>query len=263
MNEGEASLSRAGHLVAAALIVLHILVMFSGFTILADVFQFPDILRAPADERFVLFRENQHIIQPTYWALTMTGFTQILISVLLFHAAGEKRSALLTMALVFGALTGIAQAMGFGRWVILIPYLIEQAEAAGGAAGTSALIEGAFNHYAGMLVGEHLANICWLFWLVCLNLALLRLTNLDRVLCWFGLALSPLLAILAGEQIGLSGPILEPITDIGFPLFAVWHFGLAWSLILRRPDGVYRPLGWLFWLFAILAAGAMIAPMFF
>lgn len=216
----------------AILLTVHIVAMFAGFMVLGPAFEFPDVLRYPAAERFRIFSENQAIIQPVYWVLTMTGITQILVSVLLIHSARGQHTAASTLALIFGTLAGFCQALGFGRWVILIPYFVTEASNPGHA-GTAALLEGAFNHYSGMLVGEHLANICWGIWLAAISITLLRNTDLSRGLCWFGIGLSPLLILLAGEQIGVSGDILDPLVDFGFPLLAVWHLLLAVQLFRR------------------------------
>lgn len=243
----------------AAILVLHIAAMFGGFMVLGAVFDFPEVLRYPATERFALFSRNQAIIQPTYWLLTMTGFSQILISVLLYQAVRAHHRAAATLSLIFGAFAGLCQALGFGRWVILIPYLVAQAEISG-QAGMAALLEGAFNHYAGMLVGEHLANICWGIWLACISLCFLRATSLDRRLAWSGLVMSPLLLLLAGEQIGVSGDVLDPLVDFGFPLLGVWHILLAAQLWQRRGAVAFAPLGTGTLVGGLALAMAMIAP---
>lgn len=226
----------------AAVLILHISAMFAGFMILGPAFEFPEVLRYPTAERFAIFAENRHIIQPTYWVLTMTGISQILISVLLFHLLPRQDNPAGTLSLIFGTLAGFCQALGFGRWVILIPYLVTEAATADNAVNT-ALLEGAFNHYAGMLVGEHLANICWGIWLAAINISLLNASNQSRGLFWFGLALAPLLWLLAGEQVGVSGEILGPLVDFGFPLLAVWHILLAVQLLRRRNREGFPPAG--------------------
>lgn len=67
--------------------MLHFVAMFAGFAMLGAAFEFPEVLRYQAPERFAIFAENEAVIRPTCWVSTMTGNTQILISVLLYHAA--------------------------------------------------------------------------------------------------------------------------------------------------------------------------------
>ncbi|MBX3494530.1 MAG: hypothetical protein KF899_16300, partial [Parvibaculum sp.] len=61
----------------ALMLAGHIVLLFSGFTILAAVFDFPEVLRLPAGERLALFQDGQSVIMPTYWMLAMTGITQV------------------------------------------------------------------------------------------------------------------------------------------------------------------------------------------
>lgn len=227
--------------------------------VLGSTFEFPDVLRYPASERFEIFSENQSVIRPTYWVLTMTGISQILISILLYQVSRAQSQTAATMALVFGTLAGFCQAMGFGRWVILIPYLVAQASNPEHA-HIAAMQEGAFNHYAGMLVGEHLANICWGVWLTSTCVTFLNTTNLDRYLAWFGIGLAPLLFLLAGEQIGVSGGVLDPLVDFGFPFFAVWHILLAVQLWRRNGTVAFYPMAPATWITGGALAIGMIVP---
>lgn len=229
----------------AFLLAGHILLLFAGFTILAAAFEFPDVLRLPAAERLALFQAGRTLIVPTYWMLAMTGITQVLLSVLLYRTLGAAGTAGL-LALVFGVLTGFGQAMGFGRWAILVPWLAERmADPVTTEAGREAiaLIEGAFNRYAGMLIGEHLSNICWGFWLFFTGLAVRRGGLLDERIGRAMMVLSPLMWVLAAEQLGFEGPVLSLLTDFGFPLLALIHFGLAWQILRRPQGGAAAPLG--------------------
>jgi hypothetical protein len=243
----------------AVVLILHIVAMFAGFAVLGAVFEFPEVLRYPAPERFAIFAENEAIIRPTYWVLTMTGITQILISVLLYHVVRAQSQTAATLSLIFGTLAGFCQALGFGRWVILIPYFVTET-AFPEKAQMAAMLEGAFNHYAGMLVGEHLANICWGVWLASICVVFLRGTNISRALAGFGLALSPLLFLLAGEQIGVSGDVLDPLVDFGFPLLAVWHILLAVQLWHRNGAEEFAGMGRAAWVSGGALAAALIAP---
>lgn len=230
----------------AALLTAHVLALFAGFTILAEVFSFPEVLRLPAEARLAQFSAAAHIIIPTYWMLAMTGFSQILIAVLVGQSFSAEVRTLAMLSLIFGVLTGFGQALGFGRWAILVPWLAERmADPATSAAGREmlSLIEGSFNRYAGMLVGEHLSNIAWGFWLSFTGLAILKSNLFDRRLGFAMLLLGPVLWVLASEQLGYSSPVLGLLTDFGFPLLALIHFGLAWQFIRRKGEDKAPDLG--------------------
>tara|TARA_R110000868_G_scaffold27716_2_gene104846 strand:- start:1065 stop:1886 length:822 start_codon:yes stop_codon:yes gene_type:complete len=260
--------SRLGDRLTAFILIAHIAAMFAGFTLLADVFQFPDVLRYPAAERLALFRAHQSEIVPVYWMLAMTGFSQVLISVLLTPrlvegGLGANGRDAARLALVFGVVAGFGQAMGYGRWAILVPWLAEQmADPTLSDAGREAvgLIEGAFNRYAGMLVGEHLSNIAWGFWLFFTGVAARQGGMFDRRVGTAMMMLSPLFALLAAEQMGFEGEILGVLTDFGFPVLALLHFALAAQLLRRKAGAAARPLGWLAAIVGVGLYAAMVWP---
>ena len=255
--------SRLGDRLTAFILVAHIAAMFTGFTLLADVFEFPDVLRYPAAERLALFRAPQREIVPISWMLAMTGFSQVLIAVLLTPRLGAAGRDAARLALVFGVIAGFGQAMGFGRWAILVPWLAEQmADPALSDAGREAigLIEGAFNRYAGMLVGEHLSNIAWGFWLFFTGVAVRQGGLFDRRVGGAMMWLSPLFGLLAAEQLGFKGAILGVLTDFGFPVLALLHFAMAAQLLRREAGKAARPLGWMSAVIGLVLYAAMVWP---
>ncbi len=257
--------TRIVYLTAALFLVLHIVLLFGGFTLLAIEFQFPDVLRLPTEERLALFRDNQPVIVATYWGLTMSGFTQVFAAVFLSLALRPYRGGLVTLVLIFGTITGIGQAMGFGRWAILMPYLAERKAdptISEGAKEMIGLIEGSFNRYAGMLVGEHLSNISMGFWLFFTGLAVRKSGVLDARLGTMAVLVSPLLFVLAAEQMGYAESTLSHITNYGLPLLAILHFGLAWQLVRRRGLTPAPQLGLGFAAVATILYAAMAAPAF-
>lgn len=255
--------NQVGHRLTALVLVVHIVAMFAGFTLLADVFEFPDVLRYPAAERLALFHAHQDQIVPIYWMLAMTGFSQVFISLMLGARTGAQGSDAARLAVMFGVIAGFGQAMGFGRWPIVIPWLAGQmVDPALSDAGheTIALIEGTLNRYAGMLVGEHLANIAWGFWMFFTGIAIRQGGLLDRRIGTVMVVLSPLFAVLASEQLGFDAEILSILTDFGFPLLALIHFGLAAQLLRRKGDEAMKPLGWVSAVVGVALYSAMIWP---
>ncbi len=231
---------------AAALIIVHILALIVGFGVLGAVFEFPEVLRLSTADRLALYRANQGIIQPTYWILAMTGFTQVAMAVLLCRSFARTTSPLLQLALVFGVLCGLLQMAGFIRWAILIPYLAElMVDADAQTAATLAIIEGVFNRYAGMALGEHAANICLGVWTFGVGFAMRSSKQFDRRLASWGMVLGVAAAVLALEQLGIWPDLLGIVLDFVFPLWAVWLFVVAASLLRTDPKTGEGPaLGW-------------------
>src|SRR5690606_14537856 len=89
----------------------------------------------------------------------------------------------------------------------------------------------------------------------------IRQTGLvDRRIGTAMVVLSPLMWILAAEQLGFEGPLLGLLTDFGFPLLALIHFALAWQLLLRPQDAAARPLGIPAAAMGLLLYAAMVWP---
>ena len=104
---------RNDYVVTAVLLLVHVALLVIGFEVLAAVFQFPEILREPAEVRFQLFADNRGIIIPTYYLLALTGVTQIALSVLLGQVLDDNRTSLVSLTVV-GAPIGIPlAALGF------------------------------------------------------------------------------------------------------------------------------------------------------
>jgi hypothetical protein len=265
MSEGRLERGPAAEYRATALVIFaHVLILVVGFSILAAVFELPEILRQPSTDRLALYRRGRSLIQPTYWALAMSGLTQVAIAVLLHRSFRERDRTVLALALVFGVLAGILQTTGFIRWAILIPYLAEQMAAASPAqVEILALIEGAFNRYAGMALGEHTANVCLGLCTFLVGFAVRRDRLFDRRMGTFGMVLGVVAAGLALEQLGVAPALFEVVMDFGFPAWAVWLVVLAVSLLRTDANtGEGPPLGrgtaaWVTVLYVLLVLPAM------
>jgi hypothetical protein len=242
--------------IASALTLVHVGLLSAGFLILAEQFSFPEILRASAQERLALFRENQSVIVAAYYMMGLTGITQIALAVVFHQCFARSGSTLLVAALVAGVLGGAFQAMGFMRWPIAVPYLAEQMAAAPSddVRNVIALIEGLLNRYAGMVVGEHLGFLGQGFWTVFISSAMFRTPLFAWPYGAVGMVLG--FAILAGalEQLG---PPFEAIGLLSVPASAAW---LGWllmcgvSLARTQADGVGPK-------FFVVSAFAMIVVM--
>lgn len=243
-----------------AVAIVHAALLSAGFLILADQFDFPDILRASAVARLSLFAQNQDLIVPAYYLMGLSGLTQIALAVLA-HRMAPQTSTLLLAALVAGILGGAFQAMGFWRWPIAIPYLAEQMAAARTeeARAVVTLLEGLLNRYAGMVVGEHLGFWGQGLWTILLSAAMLGGRLGARTLGLAGLPLGALILVGAAEQLG--GPF-EAIGQFSTPTTAAW---LGWIIVLGATlartgaDGAGPRFGVLSLLALISLMGAFLA----
>jgi len=216
--------------------VLHIIVLSVCFLILMRIFEFPAILRMSSTDRLTLFVHSEWVIRLIYYLLTLTGFSQIAVSVLLYDAF-DKHNTLLKLATVFGMLAGVFQAMGFVRWVVLIPFLgdaLQSMESNVSPQNTVLLIEGTLNRYAGMAVGEHLGFMAQALWVVMLGGFLLHVKN-NALLGWSGIAIGLLTIPVSIEALG------DPFADLSIlvsPVITAWSVWLVWLAVhlSRQPD---------------------------
>lgn len=223
---------------AAAAILAHVLLVYAAFTVLALVFDFPEVLRRPATERLDLFQRVQGVVRPAYWILTLTGFTQVLLAVCLHQVFRDRGRTLVLLGLVFGVVAGVLQALGFVRWVVLTPYLaraLTDPAVPDVTRQAIALVEGSFNRYAGMAVGEHAATLALSLWTLCLALTMRRDPLFDPRLGAAGLGLAPLALFIALEPVGVAPRLLGPLAGLAFPAWVVWLVVIAASLWRAEP----------------------------
>jgi hypothetical protein len=252
---------------AAVAILAHVLLMYAAFTVLAVIFDFPDVLRRPAAERLDLFQQVQRVVQPAYWVLTLTGFTQIAVAVLLDRTFRDRERPVVILGMVFGVVAGAFQTLGFVRWVVLTPYLARASTDPSLVDVTReaiALVEGSFNRYAGMAVGEHAATLALCLWTLCVALAMRRDPLFDPRLGLIGLTLAPLALLVALEPLGMLPQSLGPMVGVALPAWVVWLVVTAASLWRADPEtGVghrltWRTASWAGPLFVLLAAPMLV-----
>jgi len=219
----------------ATLIVSQVLVSVVAFLVLMIVFQFPDILRESSAVRLDLFVKNQGVIIPTYYLLALTGIMNTMIAALIFYLF-EKKSAILVLALVFGVLTGIFQAIGFIRWSFLIPYL---ANLQTSSSELTPILEGAFNRYAGMAIGENLGFVMQGLWTICLSLAFAQNKYVSNTLSKYGMGIGVLTVLMAFETFGGSLSILGELVNPVEAAWYIWLIFVAISIYKKAEDSNY------------------------
>jgi hypothetical protein len=140
--------------------------------------------------------------------------------------------------------TGLLQVMGFIRWPVLIPWLVESWQA-GMPLEQVAFLEGAFNRYVGMASGEHVGFLCQAIWTTLLGISMLGRRLFDRSLGWVGIGIGVASFPMAMEP--LQGPFAAfDVTTV--PVNAalyLWLVLLAISLLRTpAPEGRGIRIGW-------------------
>ncbi len=254
MTDASLAGARRAFLITA---LLHFALLTGGFFTLAPLFGFPDILRAPSVERMAAFRAHEAPIVAAYYAMALSGITQIALAVLGHRALLVRDSTLALGALIAGVLGGAWQAMGFIRWAVTVPYLAAaMADASAESANTIALMEGLLNRYAGMAIGEHLGFVGQGMWTLLFGAAAFNSRTLPRTLSVIGWVFGVAFLAASLEQLGVSA-----LGQITTPLTAAW-FGwiIMVGVSLARARGEERaPFGVVSGLAFLVIAGGLAA----
>lgn len=221
--EGGIMVTTANYRTTAITILIHTLILGIGFNLLGVVFEFPDILRQSADYRLTLFIENSRTIIPIYYLLSLTGFTQIILSVLVHCSFGSNNSSLLMLATVFGILTGVFQVLGFIRWPIVVPFFAE-AMNSNVPMATIDFVEGMLNRYAGMSIGEHLGFICQAVWTTLVGVMMIKHKLFSHRIGWAAVIIGVLSFPMSLEPLGGFFTIFSELT---WPVNAAWNIWLV------------------------------------
>jgi hypothetical protein len=255
--------SKSNYRITAITIFIHIFILSVCFNMLVGVFEFPEILRATAEYRLTLFMENSHIVVPLYYFLALTGFTQIILSIMLHQSFDDQKSSLVLMTTTFGVLTGIFQVLGFIRWPIVVPYFAE-AMNNNVSMETIAFVEGMLNRYAGMAVGEHLGFFAQAAWTTMLGYVMLQHKLFDRSLGWTGVLIGLFTFPMSLEPLGGAFTIFGELTWPVNGALYIWLVIVGISLLrtnVETREGM--KVGWKTATVSTLIWALLVVPSFF
>jgi hypothetical protein len=207
-------------------------------TVLSMTFDWPDILRQPADVVLPAFAAGGSSLVWTWLAVAWT-YAILAVPILLLPAALNRRAdAALRVATYIGATSVLLALIGFLRWVFVVPPLADSYVA--GDAGTRTAVAAAWtaqHQYGGALLGEHLGQVLVIAWSVTVSILILRTRALPRWVGLLGLVASGMYLLNQGDILATAIPGF-PVWDLGgllgSYLWAVWLLALGGTL-LRRP----------------------------
>jgi hypothetical protein len=229
---------RATRRAASAFLVVVPLGFSICFSLLQQLFDYPNILRQPAPDVLTQFAAGGPTLVAVWYALTLTALAFVPLVVLVQRVISERSaSPLISLAAAFGVTAGLVQTLGFVRWPFLVPFLAQSylaPEASEAQRTSAALVFDAFNHYAGAGAGEHLGYLTTAVWTLLTAVVMVRTGLLPR---WLG--------ILGGVLgVGIAAGLLEPagwqpsgsINAMSYLLWAVWLVVLGVILLRGRPS---------------------------
>jgi hypothetical protein len=199
-------------------------------TVLSSTFDWPDILREPADVVLPAFVAGGTSLVWTWFATAWTYAVLMVPILLLPTVLGRRNDPVLRAATYAGATSVVLSLIGFLRWVFVVPPLAESYVA--GDERTRVAVDAAWtaqHQFGGALLGEHLGQILVIAWSVTLSVIILHSRVLPRWLGVTGLVVSAVYLLNQGDILATAVP--------GFP---VWNLA-----------GLLGSTGWGLWVAAL------------
>jgi hypothetical protein len=214
-------------------------------TALSSTFDWPDILREPAE---VVLPEFVAGGTGLVWTWFATAWTYAILAVpilLLPTVLARRADPALRVATYAGATSVVLALVGFLRWVFVVPPLADSYVT--GDATTRAAVEAAWtaqHQFGGALLGEHLGQLLAIGWSVTLSVIILRSRVLPRWLGAAGLVVSAIYLLNQGDVLATAVPGF-PVWDLagllGSTGWGLWVAALG-VVLLRAPRPTGPPL---------------------
>ncbi|MBC7923720.1 MAG: DUF4386 domain-containing protein [Ferruginibacter sp.] len=213
------------------------LLLITCFELLRQTFNYPDVLRENTGSILEKIAQAGTPGQLMWYGMTL-GSVGILFGVLLLHyclvSFGVRYRVLITG---LGLLAGLFNALGYLRWVFLVPALAASyvnPDADPATKEAVSVVFNAFHLYFGFSVGEHLGFLFLGAWGWLLSVALWPLTSFPRWLSWVGgiSSAGTILGILEGAGWAAAAPVVE----ISASVLIVWITLLGGYLLrVKKP----------------------------
>jgi hypothetical protein len=221
-----------------ALFLIGALTFATAATVLSATFDWPDILREPADVVLPKFAARGPSLVWTWFATAWT-YAILFVPILLLPTVLRRREdAPLGVATFAGAISALLALIGFLRWVFVVPPLARMYQDSDTANRTAVAASWLAQHqYGGALLGEHLGQLLGLGWSITLSIIILRTRVLPRWLGLVGLIVSVLYLFNQGDIMAtaLPGfPVFDLAGLIGSSGWGLWVAALG-VVVLVRP----------------------------
>lgn len=227
---------------AAAAILVAVPVTFNlAYFELGRTFDYPSVLREPADLILRRFHAGGAglILR---WQALLSSATAMLLLVVLAAAALDAAPALTLGSIVVGGAAAIVQMLGLARWPFLVPELARRyVSAPEGPAGAGAreAIELAFvsaHRLLGVGIGEHPGYLLTGAWTLLLSASVITTSVLPAWLGLFGVPIGAGILVGAIEFVGRNEPSGWPlagrVVPIAYIAWSLWLISLGVALAL-------------------------------
>ena len=223
----------------AGIVLITVPIIFNaGFALLAQRFDYPEILRRPTHEVLERFRAGGTGLLLIWWLFALSAVLFAALVVLLAVALEEADRAVVVLGAVVGVLASAVQFLGLIRWPFLVPYLARVAAEAGPDSARGEAVDvvfQAFNRYLGVAVGEHLGYAFTGAWSILAGVALIDSTVVPDWLGVLGVLIGPLFLLCSLEFVGRfeeSGwKLAGALTPIAYIAWSLWLLAVGVALL--------------------------------
>src|SRR5215218_1866904 len=216
----EARLSR----LTGVLLILTPIAFNVFFTLLSVTFGYPDILREPTGEVLGRFDVGGGSLVAIWYGFMLTAVLFVPLAILVHKVLARQDTPYMAVATAFGVVGGVVQVLGLVRWPFLVPYLADvylDPASSGATRESIAVVFQAFNHYAGVGVGENLGYLFTGLWTALVALAMFGSPLPFRR--WLGLLGAASAASILVGTLELAGfESAANVVVIGYILWSIW-----------------------------------------
>ena len=224
----------------AGIVLIAVPILFNvGFTLLAQRFDYPDVLRRPTHEVLERFRSGGTALILIWWAFALSAVLFTALAVLLAIAVDDANGTVVLLGAVIGVLASVVQFLGLIRWPFLVPYLARVASESppDSPAGQAVdVVFQSFNRYLGVGVGEHLGYALTGVWSIFAGAAIIGSSALPAWLGVIGVVTGPLFLLCSLEFVGRTGDsgwkLAEGLTPITYVAWSIWLIAIGIALLV-------------------------------
>ena len=212
-----------------------------AFFELGRAFDYPSILRRPADEILRRFAAGGTGLLLRWHLLLLSALAMLPVAVL-FAVVLDAGPALTWLSLVVGVVAALVQAVGLARWPFAVPELARRYVAAPDGPdgeGTRGSVEVTFavlHRYVGVGIGEHLGYLGTGAWTLLVSASIVSGGVLPTWLAIAGLIVG--LALLVGtvEFVGPNEPegwgLAGTVVPIAYIAWSIWLIVIGVFLLI-------------------------------
>ena len=226
---------------AAAVLLIGVPIAFNvAFFGLGRTFDYPNILREPADVILRRFAAGGTPLVLRWHAMALSALAMLPLAVLLAHAL-DADATLSTAAIVVGSAAAMVQALGLIRWPFAVPELARRYVEADGANGAAVresieVVFATLHRLLGVAIGEHLGYLLTGVWTLLTAVSIITTSALAPWLGWVGIPISAALLIGSLEFVGpnerAGWSLAGTIVPIAYIAWSAWLVALGVALLL-------------------------------